>query len=274
MYSDYARVFYVKTKSFAFRMDKSTLIQPFHDKHDPRFGITYDGSNISANDGDICIAFITYDILQKRKNPYCLDIGADICWWSIFCCEHFPLTRVDAFEPAPISTEFLSELTIKYPNITLHNKAISNIKGFLSLTTDGACSNTRSDGGILVESITLDSFLEASEKVDLIKIDTEGHELQILETLTKYSEKLDSIIFEFTPHWYGEELYETLEKTLSILNTLINTLPYIYIVSRRGPPILKLLESEELAPFTRHAFQTKYQCDLLFTKEPFSFINS
>lgn len=234
---------------------------------DPRLGVLYDGSNISANDGDVCISFVTHNLLKNVEKPYCIDIGADECWWAIFCCEQNPNTQVDAFEPGTISELFQKTLSSKYSNICLHNKAVSNTPGFLFLSDQGACSNSRTNEGDKVECITLDSFLETKSKVDLIKIDTEGHELQILENLSKYSEKINSIIFEFSVHWYADELYEAIDKTYVVLSKLLEFFPYIYVLSRRGPPILEILEQDALLPFIRYCFTEQYQCDLLLIKK-------
>jgi FkbM family methyltransferase len=248
-------------------MSSFDWITMYESTTDPRMGVLYDGSNISANDGDVCISFITHFLIKDLEKPYCLDIGADECWWAIFCCEQNPTARVDAFEPGPISESFAEYLSEKYPSITLHNKAVSNTPGFLYLSEEGACSNSRTNSGRIVEAITLDPFLEKAERVHLIKIDVEGHELQILETLSKYSEKIDTIIFEFSVHWYADTLEEAMDKTYNTLSLFFSEFPYIFIVSRRGPPILKQLEVDELFIFIRRSFIDKLQCDLVLAKE-------
>ncbi len=110
-------------------------------------------------------------------------------------------------------------------------------------------------------------FSRKKSKVDLIKIDTEGHELQILENLSKYSEKINAIIFEFSVHWYANELYDAIDKTYCVLSELVKFFPYIYILSRRGPPILEKLDIDVLLPFIRYCYIEQYQCDLLIIKK-------
>lgn len=248
-------------------MSNTSWIVPFDSPTDPRMGVLYDGSKISANDGDVCISFVTHTLIKDIEKPYCLDIGADECWWAIFCCEQNPAARVDAFEPGPISESFAQYLSQKYPNITLHNKAVSNTPGFLFLSDEGACSNSRTREGRKVEAITLDPFLKSAKKVHLVKLDVEGHELQILETLSKYSEKIDSIIFEFSVYWYADELNEALEKTYSTMLPFLSDFPYIFVVSRRGPPVLEKLEADDLFIFIRRSFIEKLQCDLVLAKQ-------
>lgn len=247
-------------------MSNFDWITMYESPTDPRLGVRYDGSNISANDGDVCISFVTHTLLKDIEKPYCLDIGADECWWAIFCHEQNKGARIDAFEPGPISESFAKYLSEKYPTITLHNKAVSNAPGFLYLSDEGACSNSRAKEGRKVEAITLDPFLQNAERVHLIKIDVEGHELQILETLSKYSEKIDTIIFEFSVYWYANELDEALEKTYSTMLPFLSEFPYIFIVSRRGPPVLEELNADNLFIFIRRSFLEKFQCDLVFAR--------
>ena len=56
---------------------------------------------------------------------------------------------------------------------------------------------------IPIQLITLDSFIEKLniQKVDLLKIDTEGYELNVLKGLSKYSQRFSLIYFE---HHYDD----------------------------------------------------------------------
>jgi hypothetical protein len=47
----------------------------------------------------------------------------------------------------------------------------------------------------------------------------------------------------------------------------LSEFPYIFIVSRRGPPVLEKLEVDELFIFIRRSFIDKLQCDLVLAKE-------
>jgi len=56
---------------------------------------------------------------------------------------------------------------------------------------------------IPIQLVTLDSFIEKHDiqKVDLLKIDTEGYELNVLKGLSKYSQRINLIYFE---HHYDD----------------------------------------------------------------------
>jgi FkbM family methyltransferase len=237
---------------------------------DPRFGVLYDTDKISANDGDIAISYLTYEILKSVQNPFCIDIGADECWWAMFCCEQNPTCRIEAFEPKEQNPNFLRALHEKYPHIRLHQKAVSNKNGTLCLTIDGATSNSRDETkGQQVECTTLDFLLREKDCIDLIKIDTEGHELQILETLLPYSQKIKSIIFEFSVFWYGTSFEDSVEKTYAIMQPILAEFPYVYFLSRRNKPFLVRLKLDTFRSFIEKCLAHTYQYDLFISKIPF-----
>ena len=148
-------------------------------KTDPRYGLQIKHIQ-TGNDGDICNAYVTYELLHGTDPKTCIDIGVDEGWWSLFVTEINPNVRVDSFEPNPISYNSLQP----YLNdrITLHNVAISNTTGTLLFSLEGGQTNSRSNGTVEVACKPLDSYIGTKE-VDLIKIDTEGHDLIILKSL-------------------------------------------------------------------------------------------
>jgi FkbM family methyltransferase len=236
-----------------------------------RYAIRYGKEGISSNDGDVCISFITYDFLKERKNPVCLDIGADDCWWSIFCCQHYPTTQVDAFEPNKRHQDWIDTLRKDYPGIRLHNKAISDTRGTIPFTVAGSDSHSRGDSDQTVECRTVDCLFDFYEKVDMIKIDTEGHEIPILTNILPYASKIDGILFECSVYWYDDRKERAVSKLMNILLSYKTTHPYMYGVSRRGPPQLQDISNVEvLRSMLMRSFDIKYQFDLFMTKQPFS----
>lgn len=240
--------------------------------YETRFAVSYDQTKqTTANDGDVCLSFLTYDILKKIEAPYCLDVGADACWWSIFCIEHCPGATVDAFEPRMHPETFIRYLQTSYPNLHLHNVAVSNKAGTLPFTDQGADSHSRMDGSNTVPCITLDSFFTDKKIVHFLKIDTEGHELPILEHLLPFVSQIQHIVFECSMYWYGETLFTAFSKTLPLLSQYMEEFPYLYTLSRRGVPTLHRIKPEELEEFLRSCFFGHKQFDLFFSKEAFTF---
>lgn len=252
-------------------MESYNWITKYEHPEDPRFGVVYRGDRISANDGDTCISCITADLLKGRVNPYCLDIGADECWWAIFCCEQNRSARVEAFEAKPAKAEFVTVLQKDYPGIRFHNKAVSNQNGVLYFTFDGSDTHSRGTEGQAVECTTLDFLLEKEPKIDLIKIDTEGHEIAILENLFPSIDKIDALIFEFTLHWYGDTWEKAFEASYGLLNCYMENFPFVYALSRRGKCNLSQIQKEEFLNFMETCFQQKLQYDLFFSRTPYTF---
>jgi FkbM family methyltransferase len=236
-----------------------------------RYAIKYGKNGISSNDGDICISFIIYDFLKGKKNPVCLDIGADDCWWSIFCCQHYPTTQVDAFEPNKRPQEWIDTLRRDYPGIRLHNKAVSDKRGRLAFNLLGSDSHSRNDSTQTVECIPLDCLLDLYEYVDMIKIDTEGHEVQILTNILPYASKIDSILFECSVYWYDDIKEIAVSKIFNILTSYKKVYSYFYFVSRRGPPVLQDISNLDiLFSILTSSFNERYQFDIFMTKKSFS----
>ena len=236
------------------------------------------GDLISFNDGDVCNAACTERLLAAGVAPICVDIGVDKGWWSTFCLAHAPTAHVYAFEPNPISFPALKEHfaeAIAAGRLTLVPKAVSSSATTLPLWLDGGCSHSRGGSGggsgptepTVVETTTLDFLFEAHPRIDLLKMDTEGHELTILKGLAPHLGKIGSLIFEFTVYWYGTTKAECMSRSYEMLERIMAEFPYVYTFSRRGPPVLTRIESVEDVHQLVHAwYNHHFQTDILATR--------
>jgi len=153
-----------------------------------------------------------YEILKKVDKPVLVDIGANIGLTTLTLSSWLTDLKVYCFEPGPHQYKFL-EKNIKLNSISgsAYNLAVSDKDGACDFTIheknhssgDGFVDTERvpvSDV-IKVYTITLDNFFEDDEpKIDLIKIDTEGAELQVLkgmQRILKLSKPV--VVFEFWP---------------------------------------------------------------------------
>ncbi len=124
-----------------------------------------------------------------------LDVGANAGLMSLLACDVIGSAgRVIAFEPNPAVAELLRE-NVRHnhaSNVQVVEAAVSDSAGILSLyvspydnTGKSSVSqeNARSKKSVQVAAITLDSIVhqEALTRVDLIKIDVEGHEMSALK---------------------------------------------------------------------------------------------
>jgi FkbM family methyltransferase len=150
---------------------------------------------------------LIYKILLKpgRKAEYAfpaqldprviLDIGANIGVASVFLAQSFPQARIYAFEPAPVNVELLRLNAAACPGVTVLPIALGavdsdvemyfsdspNNYGGFSLSTQGSDLNRK----LRVSQRNIQAVLDelAVDRVDLIKIDTEGAEYDILTAL-------------------------------------------------------------------------------------------
>lgn len=235
---------------------------------DPRHGIKVRHIE-SGNDGDICNSIVTYELLKNKTNPHVIDIGVDEGWWSFFVADLNPSSVIDAFEPNPISFKNLIQYLDDTPQLRLHNFAISNKSGFIPLSLEHGQSNSRCEtGSIQVPCTTLDRYIKG-RNIDMIKIDTEGHDLYILESLHPYLNNIGAILFEFTVYWCGKDKEECISKACDELKYLKRHYKHMYSLSRRGLPTLNEIFNETISDLVNHWYTGTHQTDILVCNEQF-----
>lgn len=158
-----------------------------------------------------------------RKGDIIVDIGANIGSMTIPLAYHAgPSGKVFAFEPGPIFFDRLAENIIENPQLSdcveCINLGLSEATGFMYYNRRNAVLSNRKNG-LKVSVTTLDEFLKnkLSQKLDFIKIDVEGMELEVIRGA------LD-IINNFKPIILLETLVkkDTHGKIKRILNLLRN----------------------------------------------------
>ena len=235
---------------------------------DERFAVKID-SLVSGNDGDVSLSMVLYELLQRFKNPFCVDIGADKGWVSMFCAKYKPDSRVIAFEPTKEGFEQLVNNTKVYPSVVSYNLAISDCSGSLPFRIDGSDSHSRADPNTSFPCDRLQAFVKDSDLIHFMKIDTEGHEPTILFSIEAMLPRIASLVFEFTTYWYGSTKEECLETSLKMLQLVSNQFHYIYMLSRRGKPILygPITKDYFLAHIV-NLYEDGMQTDILASKVP------
>jgi FkbM family methyltransferase len=185
-------------------MESIPWITIYEDTTNKRHGVKVDDI-VSANDGDVCNSIVTAELVGNIQAPYCIDIGVDQGWWSIFLCKINTSVKVDSFEPNPFSFEKVKNRIKEYPQISIHNLAISNTSGTIPLNCLEGESHSRSvtDSTIFVPCDTLDKYV-GNKQITLIKIDTEGHDIPIIKSLFPILQNIQSLIFELTTTWCND----------------------------------------------------------------------
>jgi FkbM family methyltransferase len=145
------------------------------------------------------VSKITKELDNQNDQGWFFDVGANIglyCWEVRKVC---PLRKILAFEPDPENIKLL-EKTLSEPdlqNIEVCKCALSNRLAEVSFFQDTLTSATGSVAGkdkpwieqylngsayeIRVKTETLDSVIRQDRSPSLIKIDVEGHEVEVLE---------------------------------------------------------------------------------------------
>ena len=142
-------------------------------------------------------ARMALDFISQRgiTKPIVLDIGANIGSYSEAIRKFAPQSTVFAFEPSSVARKSLEDRFIADSSVTVFPFALGNKNSKETLWTDtpgsGLASLTQrrlEPFGIdfseseSVEVITLDSWVSSAKVVpSLIKIDVEGHELDVLK---------------------------------------------------------------------------------------------
>ncbi len=255
---------------------------------------------LCKNDGDVCIAEVFLSLLHEidiDSSWRIVDVGADQGGFSLLSANLLPENTVFAFEPNfksyRLLTENLQTFGNKYRNIITLPIAISSSEGTIHLTEEEGCSNSRGTTGREVITKRLDTVLPVDSTIFFMKVDTEGHDLEVLESARRFIDegKLKNIVFEYTAYWIGSSEDsqqsrrsepeqrsgedsqqsrrsgedEAVAKSKPILQYLLSKYK-LYSLSRTGRPYLVgPLGDEDLEPFIRDHYRRHLQTDILAT---------
>ncbi len=144
-----------------------------------------------------------------------LDVGANIGSYTLELTRLFPNAKVHSFEPHPKNFEQLKS-AITSENVVLHNVAMGAATGKAVLYDRADCDGSEHATlheavltdihhiGIVATEINVDTLdnlasIHKIDFIDLLKIDTEGHELAVLQGAAKLlkQQKVGCIHFEF-----------------------------------------------------------------------------
>lgn len=157
-----------------------------------------------------------------------LDVGANIGWFSLWFAHRLPNAKVHAFEPMPLSYDYLSKnvgLNNLQDRITTHRLCLSDSDRDVQLyayPTGNTNVSLRNVSGatdavpINVSAQTLDSWIAGAEvAVDLIKCDVEGAELLVFRGARETIANQKPIVFtEMLRKWslpFGYHPNETIK---------------------------------------------------------------
>jgi FkbM family methyltransferase len=122
-----------------------------------------------------------------------LDVGANIGQTSLALVARFPAAKIHAFEPVSSTYETLRGATRAHPNIKCHRLGLSDRAGTIEFdAVPGSVYNSVARAGRgggqgtpceFAPVTTIDDFIRelGVDRIDLLKTDTEGHDVNVLK---------------------------------------------------------------------------------------------
>ncbi len=185
-----------------------------------------------------------YKFKSASESPYILDCGANIGLSAIYFKHLYPRAQIIAFEPDRATYDKLRFNTTQfgYDDIKLENIAVWKEDTTLEFLVNGGLGGKLYEGGadtqgvnarVQVEARRLRNFL--NKKVDFLKIDIEGAEVEVLNDC---KDQLSHVVNLFVEYHSSPAHPQQLDELLSILKAAgfrvyireaWNNLPYPYL---------------------------------------------
>ncbi len=146
------------------------------------------------------------DILQRGRRPLIVDCGANIGLASLYLSLCFPQALVVGIEPEPGNFRFAAHHG--RPNISLHQAAVSNVDGILTISNPDAAADAfrveQSHGpeANSVPGYSMNSIIALASKEHpnleplLAKIDIEGFEETVFSANTEWIRRFKLLAIE------------------------------------------------------------------------------
>ena len=142
------------------------------------------------------------------------DVGANIGQTSVTYATAFPEAIIHAFEPSPEAYQKLVENTSGFPNVVTHPFALGRTDAVLGFAQSSASTRNRllpatAAGGENTIQVQVrngaDAFRDLSaSRIDYLKIDTEGHDYDVLLGMVPVLAQVDFIEVEAAMNPYNK----------------------------------------------------------------------
>jgi|AntRauTorckE6833_2_1112554.scaffolds.fasta_scaffold15632_2 FkbM family methyltransferase len=144
-----------------------------------------------------------YKFKTDTDTPFIIDCGANIGLLIPYVLKQYPQAEIIAFEPDPVIFEVLKKNVAGaggQTNTTCLQACLAKETGEVTFYPDGADGGTMSYSdsettSITVPAVRLDEYI--TKKVDLLKIDIEGAEYEVLESIASKLHFVERIFVEY-----------------------------------------------------------------------------
>jgi len=137
-----------------------------------------------------------------KQDHVFVDVGANVGAYTVRAAAHG--MKVHAFEPNPENMKILKRnAELNEVSVDTLEYALGSVEGKVSMFPNGATSRIVDGEGIEVPVRTLDSF--QLPRVDLLKVDVEGYELEVLRGAEQTLARCHPVMMVEMHHWIGAE---------------------------------------------------------------------
>jgi len=163
------------------------------------------------------------DLVRQGQQLTVIDLGAHIGAFSLRIKQMWPDARVRAYEADADNFALLTKNVAKnIQGVELHNLAVSTHEGTVQFSPDGSSGSITSHGGVSVQSVALESIMRG-EHIDLVKMDIEGEEYKIFESIPEECLLRIRALYIEIHHWkFGGDKEPVLRRLKDFSITYIN----------------------------------------------------
>lgn len=155
---------------------------------------------------------------EIKENDIVVDVGANAGVFTAYAAKRTS-ARVLAIEPMQDSCDLLARMirTNRFSNVTVHQKAIWEKQGLLSIYTGDICPSAVRAAGhpgpcVQAECTTIDDAISEVSRVDFLKMDVEGAEFEIFDSMSiETAEKIQKMSLEYHA-WGGRDIQHLIRR--------------------------------------------------------------
>ena len=205
--------------------------------------------SVPATPGDLgvifdCVADRLYETVPEfipRDGDICVDIGANIGACTALWASRNPSGKILAIEPHPASFQRLQENVRLngWTHIECIHAAASSASGSIEIgmtqeSSMAVVGRKAFDQAETVPALTLDRLLEERgiTRVDLCKIDVEGHEVEVLKGAFGTLSHIRRLIIEFHSPALRDEVRALLIPRFDVVQESANRIGLLHAVNR------------------------------------------
>jgi len=143
-----------------------------------------------------------YAIPLTATKPVIADIGANVGSFSVWASRMWADSTIHSYEPMKDNFEMLLSNTKNLNNVRVHNVGVGNPARSIMYKGANNCGEASffqlgAQADTPTERVTVISPSELPEDITVLKVDTEGCEIEIIEPLISNGRIFAAVLFEY-----------------------------------------------------------------------------